>query len=124
VTQDYTDQKVGAAPAPTIGGGAAAPDSGVNRMVLMAYANSTTRTLNEFLARERELKKQDYQVRVDLWLTPTGSTQRAELVGSTGDAAVDRVLREALQRFPGTTAALPERLPLPIRLMVSNRMMG
>ncbi len=124
VSQDYTDQKVGAASAPTIGGGAPAPDSGVNRMVLMAYANATTRSLNEFLARERELKRQDYQIRVDLWLTPAGATQRAELVGSTGDATVDRVLREALQRFPGAASALPERLPQPIRLMVSNRMMG
>lgn len=118
VTQDYTDQKIGQA---TVG--ASAADSGASRVVATHFARQTTRSLNEFLAREREVKRSDYQVRVDLWLTPSGGLQRAELVGSTGDTSLDQALRGALERFPGTGTP-PQRLPQPLRVLVSNRLMG
>ena len=82
------------------------------------------RALNEFLARDRDVKRRDYRVRVELWLTPAGGLQRAELLGSTGDPDTDEALRAALARFPGTGAALPPKLPQPVRLLVSNRLMG
>lgn len=120
VTQDYSDQKIGAGN--TIGGAPA--DDAANRLALNSYANTATRALNEFLARDREIKRLDYKVRVELWLTPAGSLQRAELVGSTGDAQTDEALRTALARFPGTGNPPPSKLPQPMRLLVSNRMMG
>ncbi len=121
VTRDYTDQALTQG---QVIGGAAAPDSGAQRLAAAAFANATTRALNEFLAREREIKRLDYQVRVDLWLTPAGGLQRAQLVGSSGDGATDEALRQALERFPGASSALPARLPQPLRLLVSNRMLG
>jgi periplasmic protein TonB len=120
VTQDYTDQKVGQGVAV---GSTAPADPGPNRMVATLFARQTTRALNEFLAREREVKRNDYQVRVDLWLTPSGSLQRADLVGSTGDTALDEALRLALTRFPGAGTP-PDKLPQPLRLLVSNRLLG
>ena len=80
--------------------------------------------LNDFLARDRDIKRLDYQVRVDLWLSPGGGLQRAELVGSSGDAQTDDALREALIRFPGSAAPPPAHLPQPLRLRITNRMMG
>jgi protein TonB len=120
VTQDYTDQKVGQGT--TIGGGGG--DSGSNRLAMTAYGNAATRALNEYLVRDKAVKLRDYKVRVDLWLTASGSLQRAELLDSTGDPDTDKALRGALDRFPGTSNAPPPRLPQPLRVQVSNRLMG
>lgn len=119
VTKDYVDQKIGQ----SIGGGTPAEALG-NRLAANTYANAATRALNEFLSRDKDVRKLDYQVRIDLWLTATGRLQRAELVGSTGNPEADQALRDALARFPGTAQPLPDRMPQPMRLLVTNRMMG
>ncbi len=120
VTRDYAGEKPGQAT--TIGGAPA--ENPATRLAAQTYANAATRALHEFLARDRDVKQRDYQVRVDLWLTPAGSLQRAELVGSSGDPETDRALRAALDRFPGAAVPLPPRMVLPMRLLVTNRMMG
>lgn len=120
VTQDYAGEKIGSAP--TVGGGGSA-DAG-SRLAYTSYASATTKALNEFLARDKAVKLRDYQVHVSVWLSASGALQRAELTDSTGDADTDQALRAALARFPGSAAAPPPRLPQPLRLRVSNRMMG
>lgn len=119
VTQDYTDQKIGGSTAPAV-----AATVGVNRLAANAFAGNVTRALNDYLARERALKERDYRVPVNLWLQADGRVQRVELAGSTGDVAVDDALRAALERFPGVGQSLPDRLPQPLRVQVSNRMIG
>lgn len=118
VTQEYTDQKIGQEL--RIGGGG---EDAAARLAAESFASATTRALNEFLAREQALKRADFRAQVHLWLAPSGSVQRAELVGSTGDLDLDRALRDSLQRFPGT-AAPPDSLRQPLRLRVTNRMLG
>lgn len=118
VSQDYTDQKIGQEL--RIGGSG---EDATARLAASSYANAATRALNEFLARERELKRGDFRAQVNLWLAPNGSVERTELIGSTGDNDLDAALREALQRFPGTTAP-PQTLKQPLRLRVTNRMLG
>ena len=120
VTQDYTDQKIGQGT--TIGG--TTTDSAATRLAATSYANAVTRALNEYLARDREIKRLDYKVQVDVWLSPSGTLQRAELLGSTGDAQTDEALRSALARYPGTGTPLPAKMPQPVRLQVSNRLLG
>lgn len=122
VTQDYAGEKIGAAA--TVGGNGGG-DSSVNRLAYTAYANATTKALNEFLARDKAVKQRDYQVHVALWLSASGGLQRVELTDSSGDADTDEALRAALARFPGSAnTPPPPRLPQPLRLRVSNRMMG
>ncbi len=120
VSQEYSGQPLGQGQ--TIGGAPA--ENPALRLAANSYANATTRALNEFLARDRSIKRLDYQVGVELWLSPAGTLQRAELVGSTGDVQTDQALREALGRFSGTGSPPPERLPQPLRLRVSNRLLG
>lgn len=113
VTQEYTGGTPGA------GGG-----SPLNRLAFTSYANAVTRALNEHLAREKDLKQQNYKIPVNVWLAPDGALQRVELVGTTGDASLDDTLRSALKRFPGAVNALPERMPQPLRVLVTNRMLS
>jgi periplasmic protein TonB len=120
VAQDYTDQKIGQGN--TIG--SAAPENTANKFAVNAFANATTRALNEFLVRDKDVKRLDYRVRVEVWLAPDGGLQRADLVGSTGDEQTDQALRLALARFPGVNNPLPAAMPQPMRVLVSNRLMG
>jgi periplasmic protein TonB len=123
VTQDYADQKIGQGT--MVGGNAkSAGDVGANRLAASTFGNAASRELNEYLARDKDVKLRDYKVRVWLWLTPTGSLQRVELVDSTGDAQADEALRSAINRFPGTRNPPPPRLPQPLRVLVSNRLLG
>jgi protein TonB len=121
VSRDYTNQALSQS---QVIGSAAPVENPALRMAASVYANAATRALNDYLARDREIKRLDYQVRVDLWLGPSGGLERAELLGSSGDAGIDEALREALTRFPGAGVAPPARLPQPLRLRITNRMMG
>lgn len=120
VNQDYVDQRIGGA----LIGGTSGQEVGGNRLAFSAFAGAVTRALNEFLARDRDLKRLDYRIHVNVWLQANGALQRAELVGSTGDPTTDDALRAALKRFPGVSQSTPEKLPQPIRLLISNRMIG
>lgn len=123
VTQEYADQKIGQGT--MVGGNAmGVGDAGANRLAASTFGNAASRELNEYLARDKDVKLRDYKVRVWLWLTPTGSLQRVELVDSTGDAQADEALRSAINRFPGTRTPPPPRLPQPLRVLVSNRLIG
>lgn len=119
VSKDYAGERIGTGT--TIGTPA---DDGSARLAAASFASGATRSLNEFLARERELRRADYRVRVNLWLTASGTLQRAELVEGTGDPETDQALRDALTRFPGPGTPPPERMPQPLRLMVTNRLVG
>lgn len=114
VTSDYKDQLLGQ------GNGDAAP----NRLAMTSYANAATRAINEYLQKDKDLKRRDYRVQVKLWLSPDGRPQRVEMLGSTGDEAADEAIKAALARFPGVSAAMPDKMPQPMRLQLSNRMIG
>jgi len=120
VTDDYSNQRIGGA---TIGGGGSA-DAGAALAAANSFAQALTRALNDHLARDRALRRSDYKVRVLVWLSPQGALQRVELSEGSGDAQTDDALRTALGRFPGASLPPPDRLPQPLRLQVSNRMMG
>lgn len=116
VTQDYTGGQIGGGT-----GGAAIGD----RLAATSYANAATRALNEYLNRDQDVKQRgDYRVQVQVWLDGAGRLQRSELVGSTGDPETDAVLRKVLSRFPGLRNPPPENMPQPLRLQVTNRMIG
>jgi protein TonB len=115
VTTNYDGQKLGDG-----GGGEPAP----NRLAMTSYANAATRAINDFLQKDKELKRRDYKLQVKVWLTPEGHMQRVEMVGSTGDEAADEAIKTALSRFPGVSTPVPDKMPQPMRLQLSNRMIG
>ena len=88
------------------------------------YTSQLQRHLQDELAKNRKLKRRDYRVPVRIWLSRTGSVQRVDLGGSTGDAEVDETLRMALAAAPALRDAPPENMPQPIRLRIMNRGAG
>jgi protein TonB len=119
VKQDYQGGPVVAG---SSGGGAGAQVA--SRMAATAWAQSATRSLNDWLQREAELKRAEYRLQVNLWLHADGRVARAELLGSSGDAQIDAALRAALDRFPGATTPPPAALPQPLRLQLSSRQLS
>jgi protein TonB len=83
-----------------------------------------TNQLQDELARNKKLKRLDYRVMVRVWLSKSGSVQRVDLGGSSGDAEIDETLRMALAAAPALRDAPPENMPQPIRIRIMNRGAG
>jgi protein TonB len=99
-----------------VGGGAG--------MQFAFFSNVLQRHVQDELARNRKIKLGDYRVTVNIWIGGDGAIRRAELVGSTGSAETDRALRTALTELGPIRTTVPDKLPQPIRLRITNRMTG
>jgi protein TonB len=88
------------------------------------FSNALQRHVQDELARNRKIKLGDYRVQVNLWIGKDGSISRAELASSTGNADTDRALRAALSELGPLRTAVPDNLPQPIKLRITNRMTG
>jgi protein TonB len=100
----------------TVGGGGG--------MQFAWFGNALQRHIQDELARNRKVKLGDYRVTVNVWIGADGVIRRAELAGSTGNADTDRALRAALTDLGPMRTAVPENLPQPIKLRITNRMTG
>jgi len=110
VTRDYIGGPIGAGK----GGG----------MQYAFFSNALQRHIQEELARNRKIKVGDYRVTVTVWLAGDGSIRRANLVTSSGSDSTDEALRKALSEIGPIRTAVPESLPQPIKLRISNRLTG
>lgn len=114
VTSDYQG-------GPVIDGGAG---GGGNKMQFAFFSKSLQRHLQDELARNRKVKLGDYKVTVNVWISSDGTVRKAELMDSSGNAETDRALRIALAEIGPLRTAIPEKLPQPITLRITNRMIG
>lgn len=105
---------------PNGNGGGGGP---VNRMQFGLFANQLKRHIQAALAKDREIKGHEYQLKVRVWLDKDGSFQRVELDSSSGDAELDQALTRAFKRLP-PVSAVPADLPQPALLRLTNRMAG
>lgn len=84
------------------------------------YASQLQGEIQAALNRDDRLRAAEYRAMVRLWLDAQGKVTRVEVAGSTGDAELDRRLREALGeakklRPPPQGVAQPIRLELVAR---------
>ncbi|MBV8125336.1 MAG: hypothetical protein JO370_14825 [Paucibacter sp.] len=85
------------------------------------YANLAKGELQRFLNKKDALKHRRYSLEVHLWMTASGSTiNRVELVGGTGDAETDDVIRQILAALPPMSQPAPTDMPMPIRLRITT----
>lgn len=116
VTSDYKGGEIGGGNGPATLG---------DKLAANNFGNSARRELNEFLNRDQDLRRGgDFKLPVSLWLNADGSIQRFQLIGSSGDSAVDERLRDTLAKFKGFRNAPPAGMGQPMRVQVTNRMTG
>lgn len=116
VSSEYKGGAVG-----TGTGGATVGD----RLAASSYGNAAKRELGAFLNREDGLRRAgDYKVPIGLWVRADGSVERWELLGASGNADTDELLKKAMSRFPGFKNPPPPNMPWPMRLQLTNRMTG
>ena len=85
------------------------------------YAGRLQRHLQEQLSRNRKLKESDYRVSLRVWLRRDGSVEKAELAQSTGNEALDELLKETLMQVAAMREAPPENMTQPIRIRITAR---
>lgn len=88
------------------------------------FSNALQRHVQEELARNRKVKLGDYRVMVNIWIAADGTIRRAELAGSTGSSETDAALRTALTDVGPMRTGVPDNLPQPIKLRITNRLTG
>lgn len=91
------------------------------RMQQGLYANKLQRYLQEVLNRNRKLRQTDYRVIVSVWLSADGAVQKVELGQSTGNVAVDDLLKDSLMQAAAMHEGPPDNMPQPIRIRVTAR---
>lgn len=88
------------------------------------YTDQIKTRIEEALAAQKELAKAQYRVIVHIWLTRDGRVERAELNGSSGDPATDKLIRKALAGMGAVVEALPDDMPQPVKLRITSKNAG
>ncbi len=88
------------------------------------YTGQIKGRIEEVLAAEKGLGSAQYRLVVHLWLARDGRVERAELQGSSGDAATDELIRKALAGMGAIAEAPPEDMPQPVKLRITSKNTG
>lgn len=88
------------------------------------YTDQIKTRIEEVLAAQKDLAKVQYRLIVYVWLARDGRVERAELQGSSGDKAVDKLIRKALTGMGSIAEAPPADMPQPVKLRITSRNAG
>ncbi len=98
--------------------------SGDARARFAWFAGQVQSHLKTYLRRRPELRETNYQVVLRVWFDRDGRVERYEMVGSSGNAELDRELRASLDTLPPLLQPPPADMPQPVKLRISNRGAG
>jgi protein TonB len=85
------------------------------------YLGGLQQHIRDALNRNEKIRSGEYKIIVKLWIAPSGSVDRFELVNSSGDAEVDAAMKRVLASIKPLQDAPPEDMPQPVRLRISSR---
>ncbi|HVS52039.1 MAG TPA: cell envelope integrity protein TolA [Opitutaceae bacterium] len=85
------------------------------------YASQVQATIGEALRRDPRTRDADFRVVVRIWPDIAGRVTRAQLADSTGDAAVDRALKDDVLTGLQLREPPPDGMPLPIVMRLTAR---
>jgi protein TonB len=88
------------------------------------YTDLIKTKIEDAMANDKVLAHGAYKVVVKLWIASNGRIERYELVGSSGDADRDDLVRKALDAMPPLSDSPPNDMPQPIKLRVTARSVG
>jgi protein TonB len=78
--------------------------------------------IQEAILKDKKLREAaNYRLQVNVWVDSTGAVTRAELVGSSDDAELDKALKAVLTTMTPLREGAPGDMPQPIKLRISAR---
>ncbi|MEO8151959.1 MAG: energy transducer TonB [Rhizobacter sp.] len=97
----------------TLGGGGGG-------MSATLFANNVARHIAQELARMGPLRAVEYRVDLRVWLSRDGRVERHEIIRSSGDANVDRMIVDGLAHIGALRQGVPENMTQPLRIRVTS----
>lgn len=85
-----------------------------------AYAGQIQAQIEAALQRDEQTRNGRYALALRLWLSPSGQVERAQVVGSTGDPAMDQAVVRVISAL-AIGAGPPADMPQPVNLRVRAR---
>ncbi len=86
-----------------------------------AYAGQVKSRIQQALESNPRTRKAGMKIEIHVWPDATGRIARAKLANSTGDAALDDLIRDQILTGLQISQPPPEGMPVPIRMMISAR---
>ncbi len=93
-----------------------------NGGVLGWYSGVLQQDILDFLASQDAIRSAQYTVGVSLWLRKDGKVRKIVLTRSSGDATMDKKIRQALEKITQISEKPPDELPQPVRLQISSKL--
>ena len=101
-------------------GGGMVGSNGGNGVGGSSYEQYLGYALQEAIQHDERTRQLVFDVRVNLWLSPSGSVTRAELVASSGTQSTDQALLDVLRGLHIDTPP-PPNLSMPVRAAIRGR---
>jgi periplasmic protein TonB len=95
-----------------------------NAGAVTAFASRLATALESDLSGVPELRTTDYEIKLRVWVDGEGRVSRCEMLGTTGDRAVDARLDQAMDRTRVCVGPPPAEFPNPVVLLVRSRGAG
>lgn len=96
----------------------------VNKYQFAWYTDLIKTQIENAMEKDKSLANGSYKVVVKVWVAASGRIERYELVGSSGDADKDALVKKALDEMPPLSEAPPGDMPQPVKLRVTARSVG
>ncbi len=77
--------------------------------------------VQETVSKAKKWADLDFRILVNVWVSASGSVTRAELVESTGNDELDKVLQTVLRNLPPLREGAPADMAQPIKLRITAR---
>ena len=85
------------------------------------YAGQVQRRIADALRNNSQTREANLSVKVQVWADDSGRITRANLLGSTGDAALDEALSRQVLTGLQISEGPPDGMPMPILLRLTAR---
>ena len=85
------------------------------------YTGMVQREIQDALSDQEQLRADTYVVDVKLWIAPNGKMKRFQLLTSTGNKALDELLKATFNSLKKFNEEPPVDMPQPVRLRIASR---